>query len=301
MHHGSSRETSQQDTAAAKVLLLRRWSDMPRHLQFNPHILTGYRPLMTIRQCLGSLFYIHNETVNILTHGFAILYMLVTIPHLLPWNTKGTLVGILSWCHLIGAVSPWVGSFLYHLFMNVNYDEVLYRTLLKVDMIGIWLCQSFGAIPMIAAAVHCLADNVWYCCIFIYCSLSMWGLLKAMTARSPWERRLCFAPPFLMRMIVMTLRCFGIGGGSPEALIHIILQDLIAVIGATIGALRIPEKWIPGRLDLVLNSHNVMHVMVVLAVCSMHTATLKDLAWMSDPSTCNGTSSSPPSPGRDEL
>jgi len=76
--------------------------------------------------------------------GFAILYMLVTVPHLLPWNTKGTLVGVLSWCHLIGAVSPWIGSFLYHLFMNVNYDEVLYRTLLKVDMIGIWLCQSFG-------------------------------------------------------------------------------------------------------------------------------------------------------------
>lgn len=76
--------------------------------------------------------------------GFAILYMLVTVPHLLPWNTKGTLVEVLSWCHLIGAVSPWIGSFLYHLFMNVNYDEIFYRTLLKVDMIGIWLCQSFG-------------------------------------------------------------------------------------------------------------------------------------------------------------
>lgn len=122
----------------------------------------------------------------------------------------------------------------------------------------------------------------------------------------------------------MTLRCFGIGGGSPDALIHIILQvdllkyfhfgysrmpilimeinfsqDLVAVIGAAIGALRIPEKWIPGRLDLVLNSHNVMHVMVVLAVCSMHTATLKDLAWMSDPSTCN-KASYPPS-DREEL
>jgi hypothetical protein len=47
---------------------------------------------------------------------------------------------------------------------------------------------------------------------------------QAMTARSPWERRLCFAPPFLMRMLIMTLRCFGIGGGSPEALTHIILQ-----------------------------------------------------------------------------
>lgn len=31
---------------------------------------------------------------------------------------------------------------------------------------------------MMAAAVHCLADNVWYCCIFIYCTLSIWGLLK---------------------------------------------------------------------------------------------------------------------------
>ena len=62
-------ETSHPDETSAKVLLLRRWSEMPRHLQFNPHILTGYRPLMTIRQCLGSLFYVHNETVNILTHG----------------------------------------------------------------------------------------------------------------------------------------------------------------------------------------------------------------------------------------
>lgn len=61
------------------------------------------------------------------------------------------------------------------------------------------------------------------------------------------------------------------------------------MIGATIGALRVPEKWIPGRLDLILNSHNVMHVMVVLAVFSMHTATVKDLAWISDPSTCNET------------
>lgn len=64
------------------------------------------------------------------------------------------------------------------------------------------------------------------------------------------------------------------------------LQDLIAVIGGTIGAMRIPEKWIPGRVDLVLNSHNIMHVTVVFAVCSMHAATMQDLAWMADPRVC---------------
>ncbi|XP_035736155.1 progestin and adipoQ receptor family member 4-like [Vespa mandarinia] len=274
---------------SSENLFLRRWVDMPRHLQFNPHIHTGYRPLMTVRQCIGSLFYIHNETVNIMTHGFAILYMLWTIPRWLPWHTQGILGAILSWCHLIGAVSPWIGSFIYHVFMNVNYDEAFYRSLLRLDMIGIWLCQSFGAIPMLAASVHCLPDNHWYCCIFIYCFLSIWGLLKAMHARSPWERRLCFAPPFLMRMFIMTMRCFGIGGGSPKALTHIVLQDLIAVIGAIVGALRIPEKWMPGKLDFMLNSHNLMHVLVVLAVCSMHTATIEDLTWMADQSTCNET------------
>ncbi|XP_003401444.1 progestin and adipoQ receptor family member 4 isoform X1 [Bombus affinis] len=280
-------EPSQEEKP--KVRLLRRWSDMPQHLQFNPHIRTGYRPLMTVGQCLRSLFYIHNETVNIITHGFAILYMLLTIPQLLPWNTKGILIAVLSWCHLIGATSPWIGSFIYHLFMNLNYDEIFYRTLLKLDMIGIWLCQSFGAIPMMAATIHCLPDIYWYFCMFIYCFFCIWGLLKAMNARSPWDRRLCFAPLFLMRMLMMTLRYLGIGGGSPDALLHIVLQDFVAVVGAIIGALRIPEKWIPGKLDLMLNSHNLMHVLVVLAICSMHAATLQDLAWISDSSACNKT------------
>lgn len=31
---------------------------------------------------------------------------------------------------------------------------------------------------MIAATVHCLCDTYWYSCMFIYCSLSIWGLLK---------------------------------------------------------------------------------------------------------------------------
>lgn len=29
----------------------------------------GYRPLQTIKGCINSLFYLHNETINILTHG----------------------------------------------------------------------------------------------------------------------------------------------------------------------------------------------------------------------------------------
>lgn len=42
---------------------------MPKHLQFNPFVYTGYRPQMNTWECILSLTYLHNETLNILTHG----------------------------------------------------------------------------------------------------------------------------------------------------------------------------------------------------------------------------------------
>ncbi|XP_048512721.1 progestin and adipoQ receptor family member 4 [Athalia rosae] len=282
----SSSSSSSDQKEEYKEAILLRWSDMPRHLQFNPYIYTGYRPVMTIWGCIASLFYVHNETINIMTHGLPVVYILVTVPSLLPWGSQGPLAAFLSWCHLIGAVSPWIGSFVYHLFMNLDRGEAIYKKLLQLDMLGIWISQSFGALPMIAASVHCLPETLWHCCLLTYSVLSFWGLLKAMNAWSPWERRLCFAPPFMMRMLVLTLRYLGISGGSPTALTHLVLQDFVAAAGGAVGALHIPEKWIPGKVDLFLNSHNIMHMMVVMAVYSMHAATLRDLAWMSNPSVC---------------
>lgn len=54
----------------------------------------------------------------------------------------------------------------------------------------------------------------------------------------------------------------------------------MSVLGGAIGAMHIPEKWFPGTVDFYLNSHNIMHVLVVCAVYSMHQATVRDLAWM---------------------
>ena len=42
---------------------------IPSHLRFNKYVLTNYRPTTNFIGCLKSLFYFHNETVNILTHG----------------------------------------------------------------------------------------------------------------------------------------------------------------------------------------------------------------------------------------
>ncbi|XP_044262112.1 progestin and adipoQ receptor family member 4 [Tribolium madens] len=255
------------------------WKDMPKHLQFNPYIHTGYRPMLTAWECVNSLFYLHNETVNIVTHAIPILYILFTVPALLPWSQVE--LRFLSWCHFLGILCPWVGSFVYHLFMNLNRSEYFYHRLLQLDMLGIWISQSFGAMPMVIATTYCLPRLLRWFIIVSYCLLSLWGLYKAMIAWSPWERRLCFLLPFIMRLHLWCLRVTSYGGGDPAAFQHVILQDVVSIFGAAIGALHIPEKWFPGTVDFYMNSHNIMHVLVVAAVYSMHVATMRDLAWMS--------------------
>ena len=59
-----------------------------------------------------------------------------------------------------------------------------------------------------------------------------------------------------------------------------LFQDAIAVTGAIIGGINIPERWFPGRLDLICNSHHLMHLLVVYAVYEMHLGVNLDLKWM---------------------
>lgn len=57
---------------------------------------------------------------------------------------------------------------------------------------------------------------------------------------------------------------------ATEFHLNFLSQDAVSVAGGAIGAMHIPEKWFPGSMDYYLNSHNIMHVLVVLAVYSMH-------------------------------
>lgn len=73
--------------------------------------------------------------------GVSLVFMIVVLPRLLPWGGGAS---FLSMCHLLGALAPWLGSFLYHLFMNHAHGASLYHRLLQLDMLGIWVSQSIG-------------------------------------------------------------------------------------------------------------------------------------------------------------
>jgi adiponectin receptor len=48
----------------------------------------------------------------------------------------------------------------------------------------------------------------------------------------------------------------------------VVLQGVLYISGAAIYAARVPEKWSPGKYDIWGSSHQIFHVLVVLAAGS---------------------------------
>ena len=72
------------------------------------------------------------------------------------------------------------------------------------------------------------------------------------------------------------LKMFGIEQMRSQAgLSWVVLQGALYIVGAGIYAARIPEKWYPGRFDVVGSSHQIFHLFVVAAAASHLVGILK--------------------------
>jgi len=276
---------SDADHAVAEKPSLLDFPQVPAHLRFNKYVFSYYRPPLDIRGCIASLTYWHNETINIMTHAVPVLFILFLIPWMLPWDKIN--VPILPVIHVAACLAPWVGSTFYHLFMCHQRGKFAYLILLKMDLIGIWFTQTFGALVTICSAIHCFEYESKRIILTFYLFICVVCLYQAMTVSTVWGRRFAFTAPFSIRVLCLLLRCSPWGGGAPGTTYYVIMQDVLAICGGYIGAVNIPEKWFPGQVDLVFNSHHIMHVLVVAAVYQMHKAAELDLVWMSTGTVCH--------------
>ena len=54
------------------------------------------------------------------------------------------------------------------------------------------------------------------------------------------------------------------------------------VAGVLLDMFFLPERLWPGAFDLLLNSHNLLHVVGILGAHSMHKAVIADFAWLEE-------------------
>lgn len=116
---------------------LREWEEIPEYLKWNEFITGGYRCHFTWRQCIQSLFTLHNETMNVWTHlgGFLLFFYFAYEVVTSTLSGLDFIHHVLFFIFLLSAIYAFLCSSLYHLFM-CHSEPTLY-TFLRLDYSGI--------------------------------------------------------------------------------------------------------------------------------------------------------------------
>lgn len=139
---------------------------------------------------------------------------------------------------------------------------------------------SPGALPIIYCTLLC-APSWRSLSLLAYSALSSYVIFCAVTAHSNVRRLCSFAWQAAFRFFFFYLRWVGAGSGHPAALRCFLLMDGLALLGGVINISRLPERLRPGHFDYWCNSHQIMHVLVVISILYLHWGVTSDLVWIS--------------------
>ena len=187
--------------------------------------------------------------------------------------------------HYCGCFAPFLASPIYHLFMSHQNGEDAYNRLLTLDVCGIWAINAFGGLCGIRAAFYCLP--FWQCvCLAFYIAVSLMCIYFILMANSAKERFKPFAVFGVVRYFFVAVRLsfhiLNITKSSLSALPYYLSMDFLAFIGGSLNVARIPERWFPGKCDIIGNSHQIMHVATVLSALCLHIGSVQDFHWMNE-------------------
>lgn len=246
---------------------LLHWNELEEWQKDNEYIHAGYvRSENTFKAVLASLGYIHNETGNIYTH-------------LIPSLGIASLLAILYTTSLMtppfvmfsfGCVLCMGMSAAFHTMKSHSHRVSIIGN--KFDYVGI--CVLIAA-SMIALIDYAYDDKVVQYRVFAGITLTLClvcatvSLLERFRSR---EFRATRATVFI---------CYGLSGVLPilagylefgyeevsrrAACPWLYAEAFFYIFGASLYALRFPEKWAPGNYDIVGHSHQIFHVFVVVA------------------------------------
>ncbi|KAG0376837.1 hypothetical protein BGX24_007155 [Mortierella sp. AD032] len=253
----------------AKRLL--RFEELPKEWQSNPYILTGYRFLSSKRQCLWSIFKIHNETCNIWTHMLGLiglvglgLYIHTTfLQHGTVWDHAVFLFFFLA------ASKCLICSTLYHTFLCHSRLPVM-RCAATLDYIGIGVLITASVMATLHYGFFCDVER-W---IFLAFSFGM-GIVGCILPLYPFFDLPSFR--YFRIFIFLGMACSGIVPLTYVAYMKGPLNTwnfiapfcksgLAYLTGLLFYGHRFPEKQFPGVFDRWGHSHQVWHVAVVAGI-----------------------------------
>ncbi|GAB1318716.1 PHO36-regulatory role in lipid and phosphate metabolism [Madurella fahalii] len=270
---------AKQVEAKVESALLILWDELPHWRRDNAFILSGYRQTSnSFRASLASLWYLHNESVNIWTHllgaaaftvGGALLHALIA-PRYESASDSDVLVFA---CFFAGAFLCLGMSATYHTLSNHSPEVAMWGN--KLDYTGIVFLIVGSYVPALYYGFSChpYLLTVYLGAIALLgsgCLVVSWFEHFRTPAWRPY-RALMFVGLGLSGVvpIIHALTFYGYGQLDERmGLNWVILQGALYIFGAFLYAARWPERQFPGTFDIWGSSHQIFHIFVLLAAAA---------------------------------
>ncbi|KAK4570356.1 hypothetical protein LTR86_002436 [Recurvomyces mirabilis] len=262
------------------------WNDLPSWLQDNHYIHSGYRPASnSYGKSFSSIGYLHNESVNIWTHLFGAALAAIAAGTLnvafKPRFDLATNEDVLVFaCYFLGAIACLGMSATYHTISN--HSQAVAKFGNRLDYIGIVFLIWGSFIPSIYygfSAEPVLVTRYWSMITTI--GAGTLAVVMLPKFRSPqWRpfRAFMFVAMGLSAVVpvIHGLQIYGAEQMEDQiGLSWLVGQGMLYILGAAIYAARIPERWRPGSFDIFGSSHQIFHILVVLAAAAHLVGLLK--------------------------
>lgn len=266
---------SKKDLEYLSYRELLNYDNAPPHLQHNPYIREGYRKFLPTNLCWESIFWWTNETMNIWTHLFGFFLILgLTLNDLIIINIHATMLdkivaAVLLSCFLVCMAL----SALYHTFSCQS--EQSFNTFLMYDLFGIALSLLAIYTSGIYYAFWCHYELKSFYMVSVTVIFIVAMVLQIPSLNVPYIVKMLVFIGWAVYGVVPTLHWTFVMGGFDNPVVQmffprVIGMYLISGTAFVIYALKIPERWYPGRVDYIGHSHQWWHILVLGALYYWH-------------------------------
>lgn len=235
----------------------------PPYLRTNSFITSGFRRQMSPTRCLASIFSLHNETVSIWT---ALVPLAVSVVALLdtvtaPGPVDGPFVGTVVF--LVSIVAAFAASAAAHTLSPVS--KAVKLTLFKLDYACVWTTTAASGVAHMLTAPHGLsaATQAWLLATLLCLTLTAVVVTVHHAAPDQAHTRVAtfvaLAAVANVPALVAVLRQAAPAHGP-------LTFNAYLLAGGVHYAARIPERFSPGMFDLFGHGHQVMHILVAVAM-----------------------------------
>ncbi|KAK7194046.1 adiponectin receptor protein 1 [Novymonas esmeraldas] len=244
---------------------------IPDWLKGNPFILGSYRAGYSTKQCIQSVFALHNETLNIWTHlvGFVIVLAL-SLHILINLGLHRTQDYLVFSVFELGSMVMLGGSSVYHT-LSAHHCEQVHNLALAIDYFGITSMIVGSFYPPVFYLFSCSAvvRAAYLVAVTLVGALGLIGPFFTFfnTQEFYWPRMVLYSSLASIGVLPTVHMFFGLPTNEQTLPLYkgMFLMLVIYCGGMIIYIYQVPERWYPGRFDVWLHSHQLWHVFVLSA------------------------------------